>query len=60
MARDISFISFYYAFGWLISLGMAGGILVNALSGLPYELGMTIVLMTCVTYTLFGGRFCVL
>ena len=48
-------ISFCYAFGWLISLGMAGGILVNALSGLPYELGMTLILLTCVIYTLFGG-----
>lgn len=53
--RIFLLISFFYALGWLISLGMAGGILVNALSGLPYVLGMTLILATCVTYTLFGG-----
>ena len=53
--RVFLMISFFYAFGWLISLGMAGGILVNTLSGLPYELGMSIILLTCVSYTLFGG-----
>src|SRR5690606_4406785 len=45
----------FYALGWLISLGMAGGILVNALSGLPYRLGMSIILLVCVSYTLLGG-----
>jgi len=53
--RVFLIISFAYAFGWLISLGMAGGILVNALSGLNYQIGMSIILFTCVTYTLFGG-----
>ncbi|MDX1519521.1 MAG: urea transporter, partial [Gammaproteobacteria bacterium] len=53
--RVFLLISFFYAFGWLISLGMAGGILVNALSGLPYQLGMSVILFTCVIYTLFGG-----
>lgn len=48
-------ISLCYAFGWLISLGMAGGILVNALSGIPYHLGMTVILVVCVSYTLLGG-----
>ena len=48
-------ISLFYALGWLISLGMAGGILVNALSGLPYRLGMSIILLVCVSYTLLGG-----
>ena len=48
-------ISLFYAFGWLISLGMAGGLLINALSGLPYHLGMTVILVTCVGYTLLGG-----
>ena len=53
--RIFLIISFAYAFGWLISLGMAGGILVNALSGLNYQIGMSIILFTCVAYTLFGG-----
>jgi Na+/proline symporter len=48
-------ISLFYAFGWLISLGMAGGILVNALSGIPYHVGMTFILAVCVSYTLLGG-----
>lgn len=48
-------ISVVYAFGWLVSLGMAGGILLEALSGLDYHLGMTAILIICVGYTLFGG-----
>lgn len=48
-------ISMVYALGWLISLGMAGGILLQALSGLDYHIGMTAILLICVTYTLFGG-----
>ncbi|MCC5856235.1 MAG: sodium:solute symporter family protein [Idiomarina sp.] len=48
-------ISMVYAMGWLISLGMAGGILLQALSGLDYHIGMSAILLICVTYTLFGG-----
>jgi len=48
-------ISVVYAFGWLISLGMAGGILLESLSGLDYHIGMTTILAICVGYTLFGG-----
>ncbi|MDT8397093.1 MAG: sodium:solute symporter family protein [Pseudomonadales bacterium] len=48
-------ISLFYALGWLISLGMAGGLLVNALSGLDYHLGMSVILLVCVSYTLLGG-----
>jgi Na+/proline symporter len=53
--RIFLLISLFYALGWLISLGMAGGILVNALSGLDYHLGMSIILFVCVSYTLLGG-----
>ncbi len=53
--RVFLLISLFYAFGWLISLGMAGGILVNALSGVPYHVGMTVILVVCVSYTLLGG-----
>ena len=53
--RIFLLISLFYAFGWLISLGMAGGILVNALSGLNYHLGMSVILLVCVSYTLLGG-----
>ena len=48
-------ISAVYALAWLVSLGMAGGILLQALSGLDYHLGMTAILVICVGYTLFGG-----
>ncbi|KJZ04999.1 sodium:solute symporter family protein [Pseudoalteromonas piscicida] len=48
-------ISFVYAMSWLVSLGMAGGILLHTLSGLDYHLGMSIILLMCVAYTLFGG-----
>ncbi len=53
--RVFLLISLFYAFGWLISLGMAGGILVNALSGVSYHLGMSVILFVCVSYTLLGG-----
>ena len=48
-------ISTVYALGWLVSLGMAGGILLEALSGLNYHIGMSAILVICVLYTLFGG-----
>ncbi len=48
-------ISFAYGLGWLISLGMAGGVLINALSGIDYRIGMTVILTICVVYTLLGG-----
>ncbi|PTB82477.1 urea transporter, partial [Pseudidiomarina aestuarii] len=41
-------ISVVYAFGWLVSLGMAGGILLQALSGLDYHIGMSAILLICV------------
>ncbi|TDX99675.1 sodium:solute symporter family protein [Thiohalophilus thiocyanatoxydans] len=48
-------ISLCYAIGWLISLGMAGGVLIHALTGIDYRLGMTVILTICVLYTLLGG-----
>ncbi|WP_262690850.1 sodium:solute symporter family protein [Kordiimonas aestuarii] len=48
-------ISFFYSLGWLISLGMAGGLLINALSGIPYAYGMTVIVVICTLYTVFGG-----
>ena len=34
---------------------MAGGVLVNALSGIDYRIGMSVILSVCVLYTLLGG-----
>lgn len=48
-------ISLFYGFGWLISLGMAGGVLINALTGIDYVLGMSVIIAICVIYTLLGG-----
>lgn len=48
-------ISLFYSLGWLISLGMAGGLLVNALTGIPYLYGMTVIVLVCTLYTVFGG-----
>lgn len=53
-------ISIFYGFTWLVSMGMAGGILMNAIAGIPYEIGMTVILAVCVTYTLFGGMYAVI
>nr|WP_256435594.1 hypothetical protein [Aliikangiella sp. G2MR2-5] len=48
-------VSLFYALGWLVSLGMAGGILLSALSGIDYHIGMSAILIICVLYTLLGG-----
>jgi len=53
-------ISFFYAMTWLISMAMAGGKLLNVLSGIPYEIGMSAVVSVCVLYTLFGGMYAVI
>lgn len=48
-------ISLFYSLGWLVSMGMAGGVLINALTGIPYHYGMSVILIICVSYTLLGG-----
>jgi urea-proton symporter len=53
-------ISLFYSFTWLVSMGMAGGILLKALAGIPYLWGMSALLAVCVTYTIFGGLYAVI
>lgn len=53
--RIFLLISLSYSLGWLVSMGMAGGILIHALTGIPYLYGMTVILGICVGYTLLGG-----
>jgi Na+/proline symporter len=53
--RVFLLISLFYSLGWLVSMGMAGGILIHALTGIPYLYGMTVILTICVGYTLLGG-----
>ncbi len=62
MAGTIPFliISLFYAIIWLITMSMAGGKLLFVLSGIPYEVGMTVVVVVCVLYTLFGGMYAVI
>lgn len=53
--RVFLLISLVYAIGWLISLGMGGGVLIHALTGIDYQYGMTVIIAICVIYTLLGG-----
>jgi Na+/proline symporter len=53
-------ISFFYGLGWLVSMGMAGGILLEALTGIPYHVGMVVITVVCVGYTLLGGLHAVI
>lgn len=54
------FISFVYSMAWLVSMSMAGGIVLKALAGIPYVYGMSAILLVCVIYTLFGGLYAVI
>ncbi len=58
--RVFLLISIFYGFTWLVSMGMAGGILMKAIAGIPYQIGMTVILAVCVAYTLFGGLYAVI
>jgi Na+/proline symporter len=53
-------ISLFYGVGWLVSMGMAGGILLEALTGIPYHVGMVVIVIVCVGYTLLGGLHAVI
>ncbi|HKI82865.1 MAG TPA: sodium:solute symporter family protein [Candidatus Krumholzibacteria bacterium] len=53
-------ISLFYAITWMVSMGMAGGILLESLAGIPYAQGMSVILGVCVLYTLFGGLYAVI
>ncbi len=53
-------ISLLYSMAWLVTMAIAGGELVEALSGIPYLTGLTVILAVCILYTLFGGLFAVI
>ena len=53
-------ISLFYCLTWLVSMTMAGGLFLNAVAGIPYQHGMTIILLVCVLYTMFGGLYAVI
>jgi Na+/proline symporter len=58
--RVFLLISILYGLGWLISMGMAGGILLEALTGIDYVVGMTVILAVCTAYTILGGLYAVI
>lgn len=49
------FISAWYFVGFLMTQAMAGGILLQSLSGLEYHIGMLLIMVVCTVYTLKGG-----
>lgn len=53
-------ISLFYSLAWMVTMVIAGGELVFALSGIDYVVGLTAILLVCVIYTLFGGLFAVI
>ncbi|MEZ5327808.1 MAG: hypothetical protein R3F19_22410 [Verrucomicrobiales bacterium] len=53
-------ITMLYSLSWLVSMAIAGGDLMEALAGIPYVQGMTVILAVCVLYTLFGGLYAVI
>lgn len=53
--RVFLLVSLVYSAGWLVSLGTAGGVLIEALSGIDSLVGMSVILTICVLYTLLGG-----
>ena len=52
-------ITLVYSIAWLVTMAIAGGELLNVLSGIPYAQGMTLILVVCVLYTIFGGLYAV-
>ena len=53
-------ITLVYSLSWLVSMAIAGGDLLEALAGIPYQHGMSLILIVCVLYTLFGGMYAVI
>lgn len=52
-------ITLLYSIAWLVSMSIAAGEILNALTGIPYIRGMSLILTVCVLYTLFGGLYAV-
>lgn len=53
-------ISLFYGLTWLVSMAMAGGLLLEALAGIHYGFGMTVIVLVCVGYTVVGGLHAVI
>jgi Na+/proline symporter len=53
-------ITLVYSVTWLVTMAIAGGKLLEALGDIPYAQGMTLIMVVCVLYTLFGGLYAVI
>jgi len=53
-------ITLVYSITWLVTMAIAGGKLLEALGDIPYAQGMTLIMIVCVLYTLFGGLYAVI
>jgi len=53
-------ITVIYSVTWLVTMAIAGGKLLEALGNIPYAQGMSLILVVCVLYTLFGGLYAVI
>lgn len=52
--------SLFYSITGLVGIGMAGGVLIESLSGVPYKYGMSVILISCIIYTMRGGLYAVI
>lgn len=52
--------SLFYSITGLVGIGMAGGILIESLTSVPYAYGMSVIIFTCVAYTMVGGLYAVI
>ena len=48
-------ISIFYFLGFLVTQGMAAGLVLQALTGFPYQVGLVAVVAITTVYTYFGG-----
>jgi len=53
-------ITLIYSITWLVTMAIAGGKLLETLGEIPYLHGMTLIMVVCVLYTIFGGLYAVI
>src|SRR5690606_21734798 len=47
----------FYSLTWLVSMAMAGGVLLESLADIPYQIGMSVIMLVCILYTMRGGLY---
>jgi len=53
-------ITLVYSVTWLVTMASAGGKLLEVLGNIEFARGMTLIMVVCVLYTLFGGLYAVI